>query len=97
MSHSKALQLSDQMLNQTILHSSIKDIVTELLKEAILTNMENSKGFLIDGYPQEIQQGEQFENEVSNHIVQKEELRGCLNARCPFLLQETLKNVCLKS
>ncbi|XP_070795546.1 adenylate kinase isoenzyme 5 isoform X1 [Pituophis catenifer annectens] len=40
------------------------DIVTELLKEAILTNMENSKGFLIDGYPQEIQQGEQFENEI---------------------------------
>ncbi|XP_058033123.1 adenylate kinase isoenzyme 5 isoform X1 [Ahaetulla prasina] len=40
------------------------DIVTELLKEAILANMENSKGFLIDGYPQEIQQGEQFENEI---------------------------------
>ncbi|XP_013924539.1 PREDICTED: adenylate kinase-like [Thamnophis sirtalis] len=60
----KALQLSDQMLNQTTLHSSIKDIVTELLKEAILANMENSKGFLIDGYPQEIQHGELFENEI---------------------------------
>uniref|UniRef100_A0A670XTA9 Adenylate kinase 5 n=1 Tax=Pseudonaja textilis TaxID=8673 RepID=A0A670XTA9_PSETE len=40
------------------------DIVTELLKEAILANMESAKGFLIDGYPQEIQQGEQFENEI---------------------------------
>ncbi|XP_015673702.1 adenylate kinase isoenzyme 5, partial [Protobothrops mucrosquamatus] len=63
------------------------DIVTELLKEAILANMENSKGFLIDGYPQDIQQGEQFENEIgepslilcmdcssktmSNHLMQK--------------------------
>ncbi|XP_039212616.1 adenylate kinase isoenzyme 5 isoform X2 [Crotalus tigris] len=63
------------------------DIVTELLKEAILANMENSEGFLIDGYPQDIQQGEQFENEIgepslvlcmdcssktmSNHLLQK--------------------------
>ncbi|XP_063154212.1 adenylate kinase isoenzyme 5 [Candoia aspera] len=40
------------------------DIVTEFLKEAILANMENSKGFLIDGYPQEMQQGEQFEKQI---------------------------------
>lgn len=95
MSHFKALELSDQMLNQTTLHSSIKDIVTELLKEAILANMENSKGFLIDGYPQDIQQGEQFENEVSNPIMQKEELSSCFNVKCSFLLQGTLKKICL--
>lgn len=40
------------------------DMVIEFLKEAIPANTENSKGFLIDGYPQEMQQGEQFENQI---------------------------------
>ncbi|XP_033007677.1 adenylate kinase isoenzyme 5 [Lacerta agilis] len=40
------------------------DIVTDLLKEVILTNMGGTNGFLIDGYPQELKQGEEFESQI---------------------------------
>ncbi|XP_053103946.1 adenylate kinase isoenzyme 5 isoform X2 [Hemicordylus capensis] len=40
------------------------DIITELLKEAIVANMEDTKGFLIDGYPQNVKQGEEFEHQI---------------------------------
>ncbi|XP_064458770.1 adenylate kinase isoenzyme 1-like [Ornithodoros turicata] len=35
-----------------------------LLKEAILKNLPASKGFLIDGYPRNVDQAEKFEKEV---------------------------------
>ncbi|XP_034977522.1 adenylate kinase isoenzyme 5 [Zootoca vivipara] len=40
------------------------DIVTDLLKEVILANMGGTNGFLIDGYPQEMKQGEEFESQI---------------------------------
>jgi adenylate kinase len=41
------------------------EIVLDLVKEAMLKAIEKgSKGFLIDGYPREVKQGDQFEAEV---------------------------------
>jgi len=44
--------------------------VLELLKQAI-QNTADSRGFLIDGYPREIDQGKMFEAQVSpvDHVV----------------------------
>ena len=41
-----------------------QETVLTLLKEAMLANAATSKGFLIDGYPRELDQGVRFENEV---------------------------------
>jgi len=41
------------------------DTVLELLKDAMLKKAADSKGFLIDGYPRELEQGTRFENEVA--------------------------------
>ena len=46
-----------------------KDIVLDLIKNAILKNVDTAKGFLIDGYPREIEQGIDFENKVSLHKI----------------------------
>lgn len=43
----------------------------DLVKEAMLQAVaKGSKGFLIDGYPREVKQGEQFEHEVSDFLLQ---------------------------
>merc|ERR1711892_671915 len=39
-------------------------VVLDLLAEAMLAALSGSKGFLIDGYPREIAQGEEFEKEI---------------------------------
>lgn len=41
------------------------DTVLQLLKEAMLAKASTSKGFLIDGYPREMEQGTRFEKEVT--------------------------------
>ncbi|KAK7502622.1 hypothetical protein BaRGS_00006197 [Batillaria attramentaria] len=41
------------------------DTVLELLKEAMIAKAATSKGFLIDGYPRELEQGQRFEQEVT--------------------------------
>ncbi|XP_046330687.2 uncharacterized protein LOC124114162 [Haliotis rufescens] len=41
------------------------DEVLLLLKEAMLAKAASSKGFLIDGYPRELDQGKRFESEVA--------------------------------
>lgn len=41
------------------------ETVLELLKEAILARADESKGFLIDGYPREKSQGIAFENAIA--------------------------------
>ncbi|XP_026478587.1 adenylate kinase isoenzyme 1-like [Ctenocephalides felis] len=41
------------------------DIVLDLLKEAMTKALPTSKGFLIDGYPREKDQGVAFENQVT--------------------------------
>lgn len=43
-----------------------KEVVLDLIKEAMLKEFaKGSHGFLIDGYPREVKQGDQFESEVS--------------------------------
>jgi len=43
------------------------EMVLDLIKEAMLKCLnEGSKGFLIDGYPREVKQGEQFEREIQS-------------------------------
>merc|ERR1719232_2450374 len=39
-------------------------VVLDLLAEAMLGKLSGSKGFLIDGYPREVAQGEEFEKEI---------------------------------
>ncbi|CAK1549604.1 unnamed protein product [Leptosia nina] len=41
------------------------DVVLDLLKEAIIARAEESKGFLIDGYPREKSQGIAFEKAIA--------------------------------
>lgn len=41
-----------------------QNIVLQLLKEAMLAKAATSRGFLIDGYPRELDQGIKFEKEV---------------------------------
>ncbi|PIK35723.1 Adenylate kinase domain containing protein [Apostichopus japonicus] len=42
-----------------------QDIVMTLLKEKMLSEAASSRGYLIDGYPREVQQGEAFEGTIS--------------------------------
>jgi len=39
--------------------------VLDLLKQAMVKSVDNTKGFLIDGYPREIEQGVDFENDIA--------------------------------
>merc|ERR1712002_876314 len=39
-------------------------VVLDLLSEAMIAKLGGSKGFLIDGYPREVQQGKEFEAEI---------------------------------
>lgn len=41
-----------------------QSVVMELLNETIKSKVSTSKGFLIDGYPREKKQGEEFEAAV---------------------------------
>jgi len=40
------------------------DVVLDLLKEAMLKSLPTTKGYLIDGYPREVAQGEEFEKQI---------------------------------
>ncbi|KAM4695811.1 adenylate kinase isoenzyme 1 isoform 1-T1 [Rhinophrynus dorsalis] len=40
------------------------DTVLDMLKEAMIAKADTSKGFLIDGYPREVKQGEEFEKKI---------------------------------
>lgn len=44
----------------------LQDIVLTLLREAMLEKASTAKGFLIDGYPRELEQGIRFEKEVGS-------------------------------
>merc|ERR1711913_143165 len=41
-------------------------VVLDLLAEAMLAKLNGSKGFLIDGYPREVAQGQEFEKEIAS-------------------------------
>lgn len=43
----------------------LQGIILELLKEAMVASLGHTKGFLIDGYPREVKQGEEFGRWVS--------------------------------
>ncbi|KAG8507934.1 Adenylate kinase isoenzyme 5, partial [Galemys pyrenaicus] len=44
--------------------------ILELLKEAMVASLNDTKGFLIDGYPQEVKQGEEFGHRIGDpHLV----------------------------
>ncbi|XP_068958350.1 adenylate kinase isoenzyme 5 [Petaurus breviceps papuanus] len=47
------------------------DIILELLKEAMAAHLgADTKGFLIEGYPQEVRQGEEFDHRIGEpHLV----------------------------
>uniref|UniRef100_A0A8C7XK44 Adenylate kinase isoenzyme 1 n=1 Tax=Oryzias sinensis TaxID=183150 RepID=A0A8C7XK44_9TELE len=40
------------------------DTVLDMIKDAMIAKADVSKGFLIDGYPREVKQGEEFEKKV---------------------------------
>nr|XP_023666877.1 adenylate kinase isoenzyme 1 [Paramormyrops kingsleyae] len=40
------------------------DTVLDMIKEAMIAKVDVSKGFLIDGYPREVKQGEEFEKKI---------------------------------
>ncbi|XP_031457474.1 adenylate kinase isoenzyme 1 isoform X2 [Phasianus colchicus] len=40
------------------------DTVLDMLRDAMLAKADTSKGFLIDGYPREVKQGEEFEKKI---------------------------------
>lgn len=42
----------------------LQDTVLDMIKEAMIAKADVSKGFLIDGYPREVKQGEEFEKKV---------------------------------
>uniref|UniRef100_F6V948 Adenylate kinase 5 n=1 Tax=Macaca mulatta TaxID=9544 RepID=F6V948_MACMU len=45
-------------------------IVLELLKEAMVASLGDTRGFLIDGYPREVKQGEEFGRRIGDpHLV----------------------------
>lgn len=68
-SHNKSNVTFKTGFAQHNLCSSIKDIVMELLKEAMDANVGDTKGFLIDGYPLEVKQAEEFESQVSSVTI----------------------------
>ncbi|KAF5294182.1 hypothetical protein FQR65_LT10893 [Abscondita terminalis] len=46
-----------------------KQLVLDILKEAIKTKLTVSKGFLIDGYPREKEQGNLFEEQIGEPTI----------------------------
>ncbi|XP_063084215.1 adenylate kinase isoenzyme 1 isoform X1 [Cavia porcellus] len=40
------------------------ETVLDMLRDAMVAKVDSSKGFLIDGYPREVQQGEEFERRI---------------------------------
>lgn len=41
-----------------------QETVLDMLRDAMVAKVDTSKGFLIDGYPREVKQGEEFERKV---------------------------------
>jgi len=42
-----------------------RDVVLDLIKQAMLRKLPDAKGYLIDGYPREVEQGEDFERVIA--------------------------------
>lgn len=56
-----------QMLNEMMEKGELvsNQIVLDMIKDAMLNKIETSNGFLIDGYPREVDQGIEFEKQVN--------------------------------
>jgi len=50
--------------SNSVIYVSIQDVVLQLLKEKMMAKARTSSGFIIDGYPREMEQGLRFEKEV---------------------------------
>lgn len=46
-----------------------QDTVLDMIKDAMIAKADVSKGFLIDGYPREVKQGEEFEKKVGDDML----------------------------
>lgn len=46
-----------------------QDTVLDMIKDAMIAKADVSKGFLIDGYPREVKQGEEFEKKVGGEVL----------------------------
>jgi adenylate kinase len=57
----KGKEISEMMVKGVLVPRAV---VLDLIKQAMLKNLGTAKGFLIDGYPREVEQGEDFENQV---------------------------------
>ncbi|XP_059092214.1 adenylate kinase isoenzyme 1-like [Tigriopus californicus] len=60
-----------------------KFVVLDLLAEGMLSKLNESKGFLIDGYPREVAQGQDFEAEIlpCTRILYFDVSDGCMTER----------------
>ncbi|KIH57003.1 adenylate kinase [Ancylostoma duodenale] len=68
------------------------DIVLDLLKEAMLKELaKGSKGFVIDGYPLEVRQGERFESETLLFQIQQPQSVIFFEASDDVLMKRLLK------
>nr|XP_056699969.1 adenylate kinase isoenzyme 5 [Euleptes europaea] len=81
------------------------DIVMELLKEAMDANLGVTKGFLIDGYPLEVKQGEEFERQIgepslvlcmdcssktmSSRLLKQSQINQCLVDNAEVIMKST--------
>lgn len=57
-----------QMLNEMMEKGQLvsNQIVLDMIKDAMVAKAATSKGFLIDGYPRQVDQGIEFEKQVIN-------------------------------
>ncbi|XP_054835172.1 adenylate kinase isoenzyme 5 isoform X2 [Eublepharis macularius] len=69
------------------------DIIIELLKEEMDASLEDTKGFLIDGYPQEMKQGEEFEGQINAEGTPEEVFLEACSSVNIFLKQEETASV----
>ena len=53
----------NELMQKGILVSN--QLVLDMLKDAMLSKIKTSKGFLIDGYPRQVDQGIEFEKQVN--------------------------------
>nr|XP_040578682.1 adenylate kinase isoenzyme 1-like isoform X2 [Lepeophtheirus salmonis] len=58
-------------------------VVLDLIAEAMIKNLQGSKGFLIDGYPREVDQGKEFEKQICccTKIIYFEVSDTCMTGR----------------
>jgi adenylate kinase len=58
------------MLNELMQKGQLvsNQIVLDMIKDAMISKLKTSKGFLIDGYPRQVDQGIEFEKQVIQNL-----------------------------